>query len=103
TFSRDWSSDVSLPISDAPEDSNSIAAKTMKTKPSPIMITPVAILNMDEASLFLSFLLAQKLATSTQNKMINIALREWNQEAGTAAPMQKGRLNGIVLSVLSRA
>ena len=55
----------------------------MKKNPVPMTIKPMIILKRDVEVFPLSFLLAQYPATADPKKMMNIALMDWNQEAGT--------------------
>ena len=67
---------------DSPSASYCIEAADIKKKPQPIIITPIAILNKEEDSLFLFFHHTQKLPTIVANIKIKIALTDWNQLAG---------------------
>ena len=66
----------------------------MKKKPVPIIIRPNIILYKEVDTFPLSFLLAQNKATEVPKKIINIAFKDWNQEAGTNQPIN-------ILSVFS--
>jgi hypothetical protein len=56
--------------------SYSIEAADIKKKPHPIIMTPIAILNNDDDSLFLFFHQTQKLPTMVANIKMKIALTD---------------------------
>jgi hypothetical protein len=55
------------------------------------MINPTIILNREDETLPFNFLFAQNKATDVPKKMINIALIDWNHEAGTCRRSVGGR------------
>ena len=69
-------------IADSPLAANCAEAAVINKKPNPIIIVPTAILNKEDASLFLLERLTQYPATVVPNKIIKAAFKDWNTEAG---------------------